>query len=409
MKAGKTDKKREIKRNYDSGIFMGSDSEPPSSDSYANMEEELMRDLMGTTGGDVERSTLGSDPEFHRDQAATPIARRRTPSDLYTGPDSTPRKRLVIRRGEQLDQESPSMYERSSPDQLATQIVRRCLDEGQEIVDLSGYSLPGLPPEIRELVYLTKQTNMVSGMMENGTSFEARLRLFLANNYLRTLPLPVLDLTNLRELSLRRNKLTKLPAGIRNLVNLERLNVSGNKLSYVPFEIVELAQKHHLFELITFSNSWEVPAGLKFTDTNMVCMRTYHAPEMLGPSDLQLRRYIGPRSEPDIKLDCTVPSLTEMCLRQMAKLHPLEDLRRYVPLDTPSSVLSALQDLHETLEEGGIRCNRCGTTIVQPATQEIEWWYFADFVPVRRIACNELCQGEAAAWADLTKVSVTNE
>ncbi|RMZ82075.1 hypothetical protein DV737_g2225, partial [Chaetothyriales sp. CBS 132003] len=44
VKAGKEDRKKEFKRNYDSGIFMGSDSEPPSSDSFTSLDEELVRD-----------------------------------------------------------------------------------------------------------------------------------------------------------------------------------------------------------------------------------------------------------------------------------------------------------------------------------------------------------------------------
>ena len=43
-KARKEDRRREFKRNVDSGIFMGSESETPSSDSIGSLEEALIHD-----------------------------------------------------------------------------------------------------------------------------------------------------------------------------------------------------------------------------------------------------------------------------------------------------------------------------------------------------------------------------
>ncbi|RMZ85920.1 hypothetical protein DV736_g6526, partial [Chaetothyriales sp. CBS 134916] len=257
VKAGKEDRKKEFKRNYDSGIFMGSDSEPPSSDSFTSLDDEFVRaearaDQM--RDNDESLSRLVADLEGRG--CVTPLARRagKEPAEDL---DTTPRKRLVIRRNEDHTDDVNLPSNQSSQLREISRVIHQCLDEGQENIDLSGCSLSELPPEIGELAHLTKQTNFVAGMLESGASLETHLRLFLGNNFLRQLPLPLFSLTSLRELSLRRNKLTRLPGGIRHLVNLEKLNVSGNKLSHLPFEVMDLVAHHRLRDLTTEPNLWE--------------------------------------------------------------------------------------------------------------------------------------------------------
>ncbi|RMD42755.1 hypothetical protein DV735_g2349, partial [Chaetothyriales sp. CBS 134920] len=257
IKAGKEDRKKEFKRNFDSGIFMGSDSEPPSSDSFTSLDDELVRDQARADPIPARGQSLTRVAAFlEAPDYATPLARR-TGQEAEADLDTTPRKRVIIRRNEDHIDQADISPNQSTQLHEALRIIHQCLEDGQENVDLSGCALSELPSQIGELAHLTKQTNLVMGMLESGASLETHLRLFLGNNFLRQLPLSLLSLTNLRELSLRRNKLTSLPAGIRDLVNLEKLNVSGNKLSHLPFEVINLVAHHRLREVTTEPNLWE--------------------------------------------------------------------------------------------------------------------------------------------------------
>lgn len=67
---------------------------------------------------------------------------------------------------------------------------------------------------------------------------QPQLQLYLANNGLSQLPLPLWHLNRLTVLSLRNNGITFLPAAIANLQNLVELNLTNNKLEHLPWELV---------------------------------------------------------------------------------------------------------------------------------------------------------------------------
>lgn len=391
-KARKEDKKREFKRNVDSGIFMGSESETLSSDSIGSLEDALMQDQLKKANDEMFKS------KPTRPWIASGIPARAPPFH-------TPTTRLPEH-------------------DLVAQIVRGCLEQGREDVDLScvryptvetpmltvsdgrSISLSSLPPEIADLATLTKQPDLVSGMLEHGTELETHLRLFLSNNIFRTVPREILNLTNLRVLSLRQNKLTSLPAGIRRLINLETLNVSGNKLSHLPFEVIELRRFHNLRELHTEPNAWQ-----PFTPLNGWTLFEQYG---LGRASGRLGEHITGTSQ-----NRTMASLFEQTLRQLCQLQPQHDLQSLMPTSTPETVSVGLSDVHSAIVEGSRRCTYCHRLLVQPEFEWIEWWSFISpdikpighaspvkqpdlWFPVKRMRCVRDCSGNANMWIDVS-------
>jgi Leucine-rich repeat (LRR) protein len=267
--------------------------------------------------------------------------------------------------------------------------------------------LSTLPSEIVSLNTLSKQDELAPGMLHVGTDLEPRLRLFLAVNLFTKVPSSILDLRNLRLLSLRNNKLTSIPAGIRDLVNLESLNVAGNQLTELPCEILNLASSRKLHELIVHPNPWRP----------IECMS-----DKIGPINhtismrnggLMLTRVVGAdaqlvHSAPRISQESAVPSLTEMCLRQLRKTDPRGnlDLVSLMPPDSPQTVLDPLNFLQD--HPGG-QCATCQRPLVLAADEWLEWWYVvndenfsgpsprsalapAESVPFRRLLCWDRCK-----------------
>ena len=100
-------KKREFTRNFDSGIFMGSESEEPLSSDSFTMEDEFLKD--------EERA---NDHNVHA----------RTPETRSAGSfETTPRAKVATRDTSRLSKEHEGVC----------RIVRQCLEMAKEDVDLS--------------------------------------------------------------------------------------------------------------------------------------------------------------------------------------------------------------------------------------------------------------------------------
>lgn len=257
----------------------------------------------------------------------------------------------------------------------------------------SSMSLSSLPAEITSLKTLSKQDEIVPGMLDTGTDLEPHLRLYLANNLFTRFPTPVLDLRNLRVLSLRHNNLTAIPPAIRELVHLESLNVAGNQLTELPFEVVELMRFHRLRELVTSPNPWSQPEDFVASrDIGVGILRAVHDGAVLC-------RSFSTQSRPEpmtqqMNQNLRVPSLTEVVLRQLAQLDPQAklDFRELMPPQTSESVLDQLRVLTEL---PGRRCTQCQRPIVLAGEQRIEWWSLDNgtVLPYRRFQCWAGCDG----------------
>ena len=375
VKANRDDKQREFKRNFDSGVFMGSEgSEAPSSDSLGSLEEELIQDQLRM---ELEQQTAPK-PSSSKSR---PLTRAASLPFKHTQPQTASEHNRVM------------------------QIVQTCLDESVESVDLSSMALTNLPTEITSLNTLTKHTNLVTGMLDDGELLEAQLRLFLGNNLLRRVPRELLDLTSLRFLSLRQNKLTSIPPGIRNLVNLEHLNVAGNRLTYLPFEVIELMRCHNLGTVIAEPNPWllENTSDTSWTVTECVSADVRTSIFRFDPTTTTAIPG-NPQG-----LESTVPSLTEMALRSLSRLWIPSDLSDSMPSDTPPRVLKALSTLHSCHLDGGHRCSSCHREIVQAGHERMEWWNLETSKPLgsdvkeypfKRMFCRYGCEGKRNAWCD---------
>ncbi|KAL2426126.1 hypothetical protein ABEF95_011327 [Exophiala dermatitidis] len=408
QKGTATKKPREFRRNYDSGIFMGSEGsttgeEPLSSDSFS-LEEELMRQQeqqQQQNGGKGKRNTrfqrtpfLGRSGTGIGDQSVDATSAGYLPLSVFqsTSTPSRPKAKLPPSTAALVPKEHEAVCA----------IIRDCLDKGKEDVYLSGMSLSSLPAEITTLQTLSKQDEIVPGMLDTGTNLEPHLRLYLANNLLTELPLPIFELRNLRVLSLRQNNLTRIPASIRELVNLESLNVAGNNLTELPFEIVELIRFGKLRELMTEPNPWpqfkpdlfveqqqqqqeqqrrplyafSVPgrAGTRYLfyrwpgSQQRLAQESFDGENSRGSSfDIHLKQQVTQHQHNN------VPSLTETVLRHLAKIDPQRkmDFASLLPSDyTPAGVL---RDLENFARRPGQQCTTCGRPIVLPGKEWVEW------------------------------------
>lgn len=239
-------------------------------------------------------------------------------------------------------------------------------------------SLSSLPSEITSLQTLSKQEEIVPGMLDTGTDLEPRLRLYLANNLFTKVPSPILDLRNLRVLSLRNNNLTSIPPSIIELVNLESLNVAGNQLTDLPFEVFELAWKFNLNEITPNPNPWKQPP---VEDPNAFFPWSGRGSLFVRPRDSsreQIRWAFVARDPPvstTVHSDQTnsVPMLSELILRQLSRLDQRNetDFRQFMPRETSDNVLNHLDMLNR---HPGSKCTTCKRPIVLAGNEWTEWW-----------------------------------
>ncbi|KAK5273831.1 hypothetical protein LTR96_000431 [Exophiala xenobiotica] len=390
--------KREFTRNFDSGIFMGSQDEscseePLSSDSFT-LEDELLRDQAAQQHQHQhqhEQTQNTNGPNSFRLWAQETHNQEYNETNDHIPSDSiSPRTKLGPK----------PIGKRSREHSEVCAIVARCLDRGKEDVDLSSLSLTTLPDEVTSLQTLAKQDEIVPGMLDMGTDLEPQLRVYLASNLFTQFPTPVLELRNLRVLSLRNNNLTSMPPGIRELVNLESLNIAGNQLTELPFEVLELARFHKLAEVISSPNPWTDPGVADWGDQTadeheMRCVRTTVL------KDLQ-QWLVSKVSKPSLGGQRTdsyarVSSLSETVLRQLARLDPQNkvDFQSLMPPGTSEMVLERLQTLQE---HPGRRCGYCRRLIVMAANERLEWWSISlrgrqlgEILPYRRLECAQGC------------------
>lgn len=109
--------------------------------------------------------------------------------------------------------------------------------------DLSGLGLIEVPPEIGQLIDLTKlhlNGNQITGIPSEISQLVNLTLLDLNNNQVATIPAEISQLTQLEVLWLDNNLLTSIPSEIAKLTNLTRLHLSHNQLSILPPEITQL-------------------------------------------------------------------------------------------------------------------------------------------------------------------------
>ncbi|MEG3921736.1 COR domain-containing protein [Microcoleus sp. T3_A4] len=119
----------------------------------------------------------------------------------------------------------------------AVRRIHRAAEEKLTELDLSGLDLEELPPEIGKCTQLEM---LVLG------KFDKEKRRWVGNK-LTEFPDAVLQLTNLKTLSLVENQITSIPEAIGQLSNLRDLNLSINQITSIPEDLAQLSNLTKLY------------------------------------------------------------------------------------------------------------------------------------------------------------------
>ncbi|KAH8667383.1 hypothetical protein BGZ60DRAFT_48679 [Tricladium varicosporioides] len=377
--------KRIFERQYDSGVFMGSD------------------------GTDIDEPMEGL--------------------VLSQRPDVTIRQGLPVHLG----------VATPSPEDWATKQIQECLEEGNERIDLSSKGLTTLPNStIRPLAAFTPVPSVAGNVF---TKLESNLKIFLSTNQLTSLPRELFKLESLTVLILRSNKFEELPPAIGNLKNLEELNISQNRLRYLPFEILELfSMSSNLEKIHLHPNPFyeaKFPTGKNEDKPEEVQYKVgLGSPARTRPR----RNAVGNQATPGVKafhprwkgtykartevryLDTTgvlmkgpvlvdfntgspgsapkslpvataqedyeppnprgngisrSPSLLEVAINACSLAPQLSNLQSFLPDDSPRVLSGLLAKAIAKKESGGSKCTICKRNFIIPRTEWIEWWEIA--------------------------------
>ncbi|HYX16540.1 MAG TPA: leucine-rich repeat domain-containing protein [Nostoc sp.] len=129
------------------------------------------------------------------------------------------------------------------------QLIDRAVAEGWQELDLSGQELTELPVEIGKLKQLESLIlgKKVEGYEEVGNRYLEKV----SGNNLKTLPLELLGLHNLRKLDISGNPLESIPDVVTQILHLEELILIRVELTEIPDAIAKLT---NLTQLILRNN-----------------------------------------------------------------------------------------------------------------------------------------------------------
>ncbi|KAG9240767.1 hypothetical protein BJ878DRAFT_429576 [Calycina marina] len=379
-----SDAKRAFKRQYDSGVFLGSDG--------TEVDEGL--------------------EEFQQSVYAN------LPLRQWNSSQNSSQNSIIVKR-------------QDTPEAWAKREIERCLEEGIEVIDLSLRKLTVLSNDtIRPLSAFTRLPPVVEGVFER---LEPQLKIFLAANSLTALPEELFNIESLTVLSLRGCHIYEIPPAIGKVRNLRELNLSQNRLHYLPYEILAL------FSIDSHLESFQIhpnyfyrpkypPGELKEPQYNIGLGRmTRPGRGAIGAlaSDESARRlhpqwkalnkartevrYMdidgsnlkGPNISTHMyRLDelcpggipvadaddvptppkgrgqaiSRVPSLLEVALKACSKSPDLPRLHTMLPQPHAPSFPGLLETLVSKTESGATKCTICTRNFMIARTEWIEWW-----------------------------------
>lgn len=393
--------KRKLTREFDSGVFLGSDD----------------------TDGDLDIDVQDL-PRFH-----IPARPKLPQLDVATA-------RVTVSEAER---------------QLQVKI-RESLDNGTETIDFWNMNLEEVSNETLQPL---SQFECIPQVIK-GVAFEQRepeLKLILAQNRLNRLPGTLFDVTQLTTLSLRNNELTEIPPAIRKLRNLQELNLSQNRLHHLPVEILDLLnadsklqkliiypnpflqpdQGDEIFEILddgegTFhtehdldmepeedDEAWMPPEVSEGTQPRMLTRRlartplqitdsfgrtkpgTFQLPDASATGPIEVEAIYKKRmvsqgeslhwtesKESGWQGQSQVPSLIETVMRSCHKSAHLSQFKGLLPEDF-AGLGQLFDQAVEHKEIGDMVCSRCRRTIVVPTLEWIEWREINTLTPFRKI------------------------
>jgi Leucine-rich repeat (LRR) protein len=359
--------KRTFTRNFDSGVWMGSDATDTSleidflEDSGSGGRQTSTftiplgsRERGGNTIGDDGTISIGDVPTISEDVNETKIH-----------PSST---------------RTPASGEERTPPFCAAvdQIIDRCLEAGDENVDLSTMGLDDVPNvSLRRLRSLTKHSTIqdLPPSQDSYVPIEPALRLYLSNNSIPSFPSEILNLSNLRVLSLRHNKLTKVPPSLARLPNLEHLNLAGNKLRHLPYEMLRLYDRGG-FQMIATPNPLEQLQSDQAVPEREFNLSSFLEPSLVARSSASYFRIDGLRVGDTMpRLLTRAPSLVELALQKCSKLPDLAEIKDWCAVgEGPATLSTLLAMAQEVNEYGDLECTGCGKSFIVPRAEWTEWW-----------------------------------
>lgn len=353
--------KRKFTRNFDSGVWMGSEATDTS------LEDDLLDELRS---------------------ASRPAANLNPPVIGEGGLNDSGKDAALLEDVEehevpnpQSDHVTPEAARNSSLHAAVGGVIDHCLEAGDENVDLSSMSLDSVPNEsLRRLRILTTHTTIqdIPPSQDGYSPIEAALRLYLSNNAIVAFPSEILNLTSLRVLSLRQNRLTDIPPAVARLPHLEQFNIAANQLQHLPYEMLRLYDRED-FSLTSTPNPFsqpQSPISLNFDlenpsftkDPLLVAQSTrtyFHADGANinnGATSLQA-------------LSSRVPCLLELALRKCKDLPDLAEIEDWCSTGGgPSNLRVPLALAQEASKYGDLECTVCGRSFIVPMVQWMEWW-----------------------------------
>jgi Leucine-rich repeat (LRR) protein len=178
-------------------------------------------------------------------------------------------------------------YRFSAPEEAFKQARRRisnAVRRRQRSLDLSGFGITKLPPEIGELTNLLSLDltgNQLDELPSAIGGLASLRQLSVGKNFLRSLPNEIGNLIQLKTLRLNHNLITSLPHTIGLLSSLKTLDVTGNALASLPSEIYQLSKLERI--VLSFNRIQSLPVGISGLSGLEHLMLDYNDLEELPP------------------------------------------------------------------------------------------------------------------------------
>ncbi|KAI1456817.1 hypothetical protein F4805DRAFT_212879 [Annulohypoxylon moriforme] len=374
-----------------------------------------------------------------------------------------------------------------SPNEAAArEKIQTAIDNGVQSIDLSSSGIESLSNATVSQLSIFDTVPII----EETSPFESRrpfLEVYLSSNPLLRAPGALFNLEHLTVLSLRSTLITELPPSIGNLRNLQTLNLSLTRLRHVPWELMDLLKypsklrtlnlhpnpferPDHIEPIITMGIEVKNPSYDEFTPFVGEVLRIDHgkrvrfwldkqdgvaadpspchylkkprwAAAILARSPVQYSnsqgvviskfRLQGPRLDVPLEEGSSsirsiqtedlrsppamphsarneftsttsrsrVPSLFELALQACIKSGQLRDLPSLFPPNSPQSIIDVLGQVAEQSEAnanpGNLPCSVCGRRVAVPMTQWIEWCLVGDLITDAVMRVEKPCIGQA--------------
>ncbi|MGI2903405.1 leucine-rich repeat protein [Tolypothrix sp. VBCCA 56010] len=149
-------------------------------------------------------------------------------------------------------------------------LIDRAVAEGWRELDLSGQELTELPVEIGKLKQL--ESLILGKKIEGYEIVENRYLEKVSSNNLKTLPLELLDLPNLRKLDISGNPLESIPDVVTQILHLEELILIRVELTEIPEAIAQLTNLREL--VLSLNQIIQIPEAIaKLTNLTQLDLR----------------------------------------------------------------------------------------------------------------------------------------